>query len=142
MCANGDPTNCSVVTNEDGKEVIVQTPIRPFYFFSADNVPKAIWNSYRTTWKPTLQLMTSPAALRHQFPALIKANGGCINQERVQDLCEMGTQHVLSEVSYIKNKKKWRMWTITYMTKKLGKREVEKHGTNEDKDRLKRRKGL
>ncbi len=61
LYANGDPTNCSVVTNESGKEVLIQTPIRPFYFFSSDNVPKAIWNSFHTTWKHTLMLMTSAA---------------------------------------------------------------------------------
>ena len=85
-------------------------------------------------------LIRSPAALRHQLLASIKANGGCINQERVQTLYDMGAQHVLSEVSYIKNTKKWRTWTITHMTKKLGKREVEKHGTNEDKEQSKRMK--
>jgi hypothetical protein len=121
--------NYNVVEIEERVERLRRRIIRPFYIFCVEYLP--CWKQFKSGWLGIFKLMMKAPTLDTLGDEITNAN---IQAERVDETYEIGMNHVLSEVEYIK--KKIKLWTITTWSKNVHYSTVMIYGTVCDKGRL------
>ena len=127
---NGNPGNCSLIDSK-----VVLTPILPFQYWNSSNVPKKVWDKFKTGWKRILDCMMKADGLGNTLIEAIKEKDGGIPSDMVDEYYQKGVRHVLNKFEYIKQKRHV-MWTITTWSVRIMRSEVMKYGTDSDKARL------
>ena len=132
LWVNGN-RNYNVVEMIGDREILVTKPIRPFIFFTANNLP--CWKQFKSGWLGILRMMMNSSSLSNLFNE-VKASKGNLSLERVERTYEMGLDHVLNEVEYLREKNNSRAWSITTWSKNVHFSSIIKNGTTSDKERL------
>ena len=125
--------NYNVFEIEEGVERLRRRIIRPFYLFCVENLP--CWKQFKSGWLGILKLMMKAPTLDTLGDKITNAKGN-IQAERVDETYEIGMNHVLWEVEYIKEKRNFKLWTITTWSKNVHYSTVMKYSTVCDKGRL------
>ena len=120
----GDPGRMSAVNGE-----MKNTPIKPFRLLKPSKLPKEVASSYRSSWRPILNLMTSAPGMN------IPSNISELTADTCNQLYDVGTNHIRSVASYIFESGEPN-WSLSTWSLRVRRASINKRGNDEDRRHL------
>ena len=138
LYVRGNAGHCSI----DEEEKLVSTPILPLAMWKGANLPKGnLFAKFKTGWQRVLKKMVEAdyeSKGLDELTQFIEENQGRnVSIQKVKEYYyDIGLQHLLDEVEYIKQMKGYDKWTVSTWSKRLLPGEIRKNGSEADKERL------
>jgi hypothetical protein len=129
----GDPSHRSRIRGEWR-----DTPVRPCRLMDPKHLPPKVRNVFKRSWRPIFQLMEeAPQVSMPRDPSSLDA-------PKINQLCDRGTQHLKSIVSYIwpngddneQLNARREKWSVATWSLRIGRSQVVKRGSQADQNHL------